>query len=859
MIHPNRCLLHTAGRWAAGLAFSLLLGASAQAATITINGVNCVAATTNADGSGNVTVTCGSAAPGAPTLGAVTPGNGQVTVAFTPGSGAAATSYTATCTDGSLTRSTTGSASPLTVGGLTNGTTYTCSVTASNAAGTSSPSASLAAQPHGTTPATAPGAPTIGVATPGDTTASLAFSAPASDGGSAIIAYQATCTPGATGNTPAASPITLSSLTNGTTYTCYVRAQNAIGFGPASATVAVTPVLSVGTTVPGAPTGISATAGNAMASIAFTAPAVNGGLPILDYTASCTGGSTFSVTGPASPILITGLSNGTLYSCTVTARNSLGSGAASAPPATVTPVAPAAGTVPPTMAAPTATALNASISVAFTLDLSGTAHLYRATCGGQTASGLGSPLVVTGLANGTPYTCTVAAHNAFGWSAESPASGSATPLAPTAPGAPPKPTLATAGSGQLSLSFTAPTPGTIGGTTPATITGYTVTCAPSGSNTGSASPITISGLTNTVPYTCMVKATNSAALTGPDSPASDPLAPVAGTAPGAPTIGTASVTNSTTVSVSYSAGAAGSTATDNYRATCTSSDGGATQTGQTGNGTVAAISVGSLTAGKTYTCTAAAHNSVGWSGESAASNTMALVVPNAPTIGTATAGNASASVAFTGNGVPSNAPAITGYRATCSPGGATGTGASSPITVSGLSNGTPYTCTVAAQNVVGYSSESAASNPVTPAAGPAYDYDWTTFNTSTSPWPGVGSCLTASGSTGLAIRFVPTAGGSNNGSRQINVLADQSCGNGHVLVDIIISPNAYDYSTVADPGRPARCHISGNDELFTINLVYGGTEFGNECRLTAGQTYYVNFRPNSQTGSVSKQLDYLHQ
>lgn len=100
----------------------------------------------------------------------------------------------------------------------------------------------------------------------------------------------------------------------------------------------------------------------------------------------------------------------------------------------------------------------------------------------------------------------------------------------------------------------------------------------------------------------------------------------------------------------------------------------------------------------------------------------ALLVPNAPTIGTATAGVASASVTFT---APSDVGggAITGYSVVSTPGGAIGTGASSPITVSGLSNGTAYTFKVFATNAYGPSPLSAASNSATPAAlviGQAY-------------------------------------------------------------------------------------------------------------------------------------------
>jgi large repetitive protein len=94
---------------------------------------------------------------------------------------------------------------------------------------------------------------------------------------------------------------------------------------------------------------------------------------------------------------------------------------------------------------------------------------------------------------------------------------------------------------------------------------------------------------------------------------------------------------------------------------------------------------------------------------------LAPAVPGAPTSVSASAGNTQATVSFTApadTGVPAG---ITGYRVTSSPGAITATGASSPITVTGLTNGTSYTFTVAAQNATGYGPESSASNSVTPA------------------------------------------------------------------------------------------------------------------------------------------------
>jgi hypothetical protein len=101
--------------------------------------------------------------------------------------------------------------------------------------------------------------------------------------------------------------------------------------------------------------------------------------------------------------------------------------------------------------------------------------------------------------------------------------------------------------------------------------------------------------------------------------------------------------------------------------------------------------------------------------------------PGAPTIGTATAGDASASVTFTAPAYTGYPAVITGYTVTSSPGGLTGTGASSPITVSGLSNGTAYTFTVTATNATGTGPASAASNSVTPIA--PYSQSYTTAGT----------------------------------------------------------------------------------------------------------------------------------
>jgi PKD repeat protein len=87
-------------------------------------------------------------------------------------------------------------------------------------------------------PLTVPGAPQSVTARPIGTTAEVRFTAPSSNGGSPITGYTARCTSSNGGLTRqaqgAASPVNVPSLSRGKTYTCTVRATNAIGTGPPS-------------------------------------------------------------------------------------------------------------------------------------------------------------------------------------------------------------------------------------------------------------------------------------------------------------------------------------------------------------------------------------------------------------------------------------------------------------------------------------------------------------------------------------------------------------------------------------------------------------------------------------------------
>jgi hypothetical protein len=131
-------------------------------------------------------------------------------------------------------------------------------------------------------------------------------------------------------------PFTATSLTNGATYTFSVTATNSVGAGPASTSSnSVTPLSTI--TVPGAPTNLTASAGNTTANLTWTPPP-SGGTPINGYAISSTpGGLTWGISPGSTSFTATGLTNGTTYQFTITASNGMGSGPASAPSNPVTP------------------------------------------------------------------------------------------------------------------------------------------------------------------------------------------------------------------------------------------------------------------------------------------------------------------------------------------------------------------------------------------------------------------------------------------------------------------------------------------------------------------------------------------
>ena len=241
----------------------------------------------------------------------------------------AITGYTVTSSPGGLTANVTGTSA--TLSGLTNGTAYTFAVTATNPVGRYRSLRSSTA----VTPATLPGSPSGVAAVRGDASATVSWTPPVSNGGSPITGYTVTTNPGGATRTVSTTSTTVIGLTNGTSYTFTVTAINAVGISPASEpSAAVVPA-----TTPGAPTAVSAVAGNSQTVVSWTPPASNGGSPITGYTVTTNpGGATRTVSTTSTTV--TGLTNGTSYTFTVTAANAVGNSPASEPSAAITPTAP---------------------------------------------------------------------------------------------------------------------------------------------------------------------------------------------------------------------------------------------------------------------------------------------------------------------------------------------------------------------------------------------------------------------------------------------------------------------------------------------------------------------------------------
>jgi hypothetical protein len=157
--------------------------------------------------------------------------NGQMSVAFTPNTSAGApSSFVVTPTPTTSPSTFTGTSSPISVTGLASSTQYTYTVSASSAYGTSAASSAST----GVTATTVPQAPTIGTPTQDTATSiSVPFTA-GGTGGASITGYTVTSSPGSITGTGSSSPIVVSGLTTGTSYTFTVTATNLNGTSAAS-------------------------------------------------------------------------------------------------------------------------------------------------------------------------------------------------------------------------------------------------------------------------------------------------------------------------------------------------------------------------------------------------------------------------------------------------------------------------------------------------------------------------------------------------------------------------------------------------------------------------------------------------
>jgi hypothetical protein len=191
---------------------------------------------------------------------------------------------------------------------------------------------------------TPPGQPTNVTATAGLQSATVNWSAPASG---AVTKYTVTPYIGSaaqsqttvTGSPPMTST-TISNLTAGTAYTFTVQASNAYGDGQVStASNSVTPSSPA---APTSPTGVSGTPATGEALVSWTTPSSSNGSAITSYTVTPYIGATAQPqiqvnNGSATSTTVTGLTNGTAYTFTVSATNGIGTSAQSTASSAVTP------------------------------------------------------------------------------------------------------------------------------------------------------------------------------------------------------------------------------------------------------------------------------------------------------------------------------------------------------------------------------------------------------------------------------------------------------------------------------------------------------------------------------------------
>jgi predicted RNA-binding protein with TRAM domain len=569
----------------------------------------------------------------------------------------------------------------------------------------------------------------------------LSWTAPSNNGGSTVTGYnvyQGTSAGGEDYSTAVnggtlitTTTYTVTALTNATTYYFTVKAVNAVGPSVASSEVWAIPAAAV----PGAPTGVTATPANASAMVTWAAPSSSGGSAISSYkvtgtdlTTPAKGGQTCTWAEGALSCAVTGLTNGDAYSFTVTATNSLGTGAASSASSSVIPAV----TVPGAPTNLVATPASTTVVLSWTAPANGGSaitgyNIYEGTSsGGESTTPVnGSTLIttttytVTALTNATTYYFTVKAVNAVG-----PSVASSEVWAIPAAAVPGAPTGVTATPANASATVSWSAPSNLGGSA---ITSYKVTATDSTTPakggqhctwTSGALSCLVTGLNNGDSYTFTVTATNSVG-TGIASSASSSIEP-AFTVPSAPT-GVIATPGNTKVVLSWTAPANGGPSITGYDVYMGTTPGGESDAPVNGTVLITATTttVSGLTNATTYYFTVKAENDIGRSAASAEVWAIpAATVPGAPIAVTATLGsNGTALISWTAP-LSSGGSAITGYVVTPYIGSTAQATQSfnstvTTETVTGLTPGTAYSFTVAAVNASGTGSPSANSNVAT--------------------------------------------------------------------------------------------------------------------------------------------------
>ena len=657
--------------------------------------------------------------PGAPTINSITPSNGALSVDFSAASNSP-TNYDYSIDNGItwVTRDPASTSSPISVTGLTNGTTYTVKLRGRNSYGTGPVSNALTG-----TPSTSPSPPILDGLTSGNGSITVSLT-PGADGGSTLTNYEYSLsadnstwgsdTPLSPAST--AQSFTISGLNNGTVYYVRVKARNANGLSSASN------VLSTSTATAPSPPVISSIGSRNQALLISYTEGSSGGSPITGIQYSLDAGSTWeSTTITSSPFLVSSLTNGTTYSIALRATNSIGTSSASLTDTGTPATVPAA----PTLTSGSAVASSSSLTVTFTPGDNGGSSItdYEySTDGGATwrlrsnSPSTNTSLTITtlssdgttSLANGQEYCVQIRAVNAIG-SGDSSASACGTPA--TSPSAPTI-TSITSRNGSLEVAFTE---GSNGG---ASITGYSYSLDAGSSwvNLGlNKTPFTIPNLVNGTSYSVVVRATNSVG----DGAASTSVSGTPSTTPAAPTINRI-IPSNTQLTVEFASNGDGGSAITNYQY---SIDGGGNWITRSPSSTTSPLVISGLTNNTTYQIQLRAVN-INGSGASTGTSIASTprLIADAPTITSVTGGNTSLLVAFTAGN--DNGDAITNYEYSVDDGSTwlvrTPTATTSPISILGLTNGTTYQVRLRAINSAGPGAQSSAvaGTPFTTPAAP---------------------------------------------------------------------------------------------------------------------------------------------